>query len=1167
MNKLLHFLLQALLICCTVCTLSGQDLASTQSFPLSGFQAGKDQKQNKTLQAALIELESRFKVSIMADKELLDGKTIKSARSYPTLEEALKNLLKETNLTYEKISKDFYVISLSTEKKQSYIHEIEVKPTAMLQTEISKITFSSIEKLSARVASSSIEKVITVSGRVTSETNEGIPGVNVLLKGTTTGTTTNGEGQYSLTVPDGNGTLIFSYIGYTTEEIPVNNRSIIDVSLVPDIKTLSEVVVVGYGTQNKSDLTGAIAQVKGSDLRDIASAGIDRALQGRVAGVRITQNSARPGGDISVNIRGTTSINGSQPLYVVDGVPISNSNFGINISQNSAGDLSGTFNMINPADIESIEILKDASASAIYGSRGASGVVLITTKRGKANSAAVVSFDSYYGTQSIVKKYDIIDARQYAINSNASQINGGQVPYRIYSNIDSLANVPSTNWQDAILRNAPIQSYQLNVSGGTDKVQYSIGGGYFDQQGIIIGSGFQRYSLKANIDLQANKRFKIGTSLLLSTTKEKIVSSGFSWGQAVWSNAISTSPLIPVRNADGTWGGPRGVPGENGSILNPVAQATDWNNENNNKKLIGNVYGEFKILEGLTYRISGGADIFMGESRSFSPTFAYGAYKMETAALRVLNGNSYNLVLTNTLNYIKTLNAHSINAVLGQEAVTFDDYSINAFKERFPNNELQYLNLGGVANQDVSEGASWNSLLSFFARANYVYKDRYLVTGTIRADGSSKFAPSNRWGYFPSLSVAWRVSNEPFFNTIPVINDLKIRLGYGVNGNQAGIRNYAYLPTMNSGNMIMNGERINTAFYGTIANEDTKWEAVIQRNIGIDVAILKSRLSLTADYYIKETSDMLLAKPVPLTTGMPQSNGQIAPWVRPVLNIGSMTNKGIELSVTANNNFGDIEWISNANFSINRNEFKSLAGSLPIYGGAGGNTTGGGNITVEGKPVGMFYGWVYEGIFRNAEDVTGHAYQDQAKPGDTKFKDLNLDGVIDDKDRTFIGDPNPKFTYGFNNAFLYKGFDLNVFLQGVHGNKIYNVTHVETSGMLAADVNNRWTQSEDVKRLPRLTSVDGNNNSRSSSLWIEDGSYLKIRNITLGYSLPANLVSKANIQKLRFYVSAQNYFTFTKYSGMDPEVGSNFSSTINMGFDWFSYPVAKTLLFGANITF
>ena len=1087
------------------------------------------------------------------------------------LEEIFREIENKTHYTFHYdrkiIDKDF-TTSLNGKNKSVYDFLLELSEASQLNFKQLN-AFISVYKAKPEQLKNEIEIIIqtrNITGKVTSyEDGEGLPGVNVLEKGTTNGTVTDVQGNYSLEVSEG-ATLVFSSVGYTPEEVEVGNRSSIDLTMTQDIQQLQELVVVGYGAMKKSDLTGAVEKINPEEIDGIATSSLNKAMQGRAAGVQIAATSGKPGADISVNIRGVSSINGNQPLYVIDGIPMSPGTFGIDISQNVAGDKSGIFNMINPSDIESIEILKDASSSAIYGSRGASGVVLITTKRGRESAKPIITLDSYYGLQNSVGTYNVINSRQFAENSNISQVNGGELPYPIYSDLDAIAQGPNTNWQDEVLRTAPITNHSINVSGGNEKILYSVGGGYYDQQGIIIGSDFDRYSFKTKLDMNLSKRIKVGTSINFSSSEENVISSGFSWGDAIWANAITTTPLIPVKNEDGSWGGPRNEPGELGNILNPVAQATDWQNRLNNRKLFGNVYAEIEIIEGLTYRIFGGADLFWGKSRVFSPSYEYGENVNPNAGLRVLNGNSEDLIINNTVSFNRTFSDHSINAMIGHEAATFDYYGITAFRQQFPNNELRYLNLGGTEGQTLSENPYWSSLESYFGRINYVFQDKYLLTAIFRADGSSKFGPENKWGYFPSISGAWRINEEAFMANVEFINNLKVRVGYGKNGNQSGIRNYAYLPQLVDGQMVFNGqEGVKTFNYGTFANPEVKWETVTQTNVGIDLSLFNNRIEFTADFYNKETSDMLLPRNVPKTTGLPNRNGEIAH--PPVMNIGSMENKGFELSLTTVNMQSDLIWTTDLNFSMNRNKIISLAGDgEPIEGQVGGDSGGQFRI-IEGEPIGLFYGHVYDGIFANQAEVDAHAEQPLASPGDVRFSDLNNDGVIDDKDRTFIGNSNPKFIYGMNNRFDYKGFDLNIFIQGVQGNDIYNVTHKEISTSLQADIAKRWYNPGDNATLPRLTSTDGNDNYRTSSLWVEDGSYLKIRDITLGYTFNSLNLKKLHVENLRAYISAQNYFTFTNYSGLDPEIGNYFSDIQRTGYDWFPYPMAKTIMFGINVKF
>ncbi len=992
----------------------------------------------------------------------------------------------------------------------------------------------------------------TVSGRVTDEAGEGLPGVNILVKGTQRGTISLSDGRFELVVPDGNNTLIFSFVGYLTREIEVGARSTIDVSLNVDQKSLEEVVVVGYGTVKKSDLTGSVASIKEEDIKATPMVALDRALQGRAAGVMVTQNSARPGGATTIRIRGTGSVNASnEPLYVIDGFPTT-----------------GNLNSINPNDIESIEILKDASATAIYGSRGSNGVVMVTTKRGREGHSNV-NFESYYGVQTVRRKIPLLNAREYAEFINEARVNGGGAPYFDGSSADrpSVSSLGAgTNWQDEVFREAPIQSYQLSFTGGETKTRYAISGSYFNQQGIILNSYFKRYSLRANLDREVKPWLKIGLSMQgaygdvnnARTETEGGINSG------VTNAAINFAPTFPVYNAAGNYYRDQG-PLNGNNVDNPLGIASEITDAVLTTRILANVFADVSLARGLTFRTSWGGDLFNSKSNYYATRLiALGANTNGRASVSAFQ--TIDWLNENTLTYSRGIGtSHALTALIGYTTQAYRNEGVTANAVDFNDDFALYHNLGAGATLQVpaSSAGSW-SLISYLARVNYGFDNRFLLTLTARQDGSSRFGPSNKYGFFPSGALAWRVINEKFMQDQRSISDLKFRFSYGLTGNQE-IGDYRYLSSIAVAAYAFGGAnpvRTNGGAPNGVSNLDLRWEKNAQTDIGFDLGVLNNRVQLTADYYIKTTSDLLFNVNIPLSTGYPAS----------LMNIGKVRNRGVELSLsTINIDKGALRWSTEVNFAFNRNEVMTLDGRPDFLTGDGASHLNVSN-TVQlkvGEPLGNFYGRVFDGIFQNQEEINNSA-QKAAHPGDIRYVDLNSDGVIDDKDRTVIGNGYPEFFGGINNTISYKGFDLNFFFQGSYGNAILNYGRFDLYSLngnnnQSREVLDRWTPANPSNSIPRANSAGGQR--ILSSFHVEDGSYLRLKTLSVGYNLPKTLLNQAKIQSAKIYFSAQNWLTFTRYQGYDPEVSRYGTSSISQGMDYGGYPTAKTALIGINLTF
>ncbi|MEO5996887.1 MAG: TonB-dependent receptor [Chitinophagaceae bacterium] len=993
-------------------------------------------------------------------------------------------------------------------------------------------------------------KKAIISGLVKSQSGEILSGVTITEKGTNNITTSDNKGQFRLSVTGEQGVLVFTYIGYTSfEEKFSAGTGVLEITLTAFARSLEDVVVIGYGTSKKKDLTGSVASIKGADIKATPVVALDRAMQGRVAGVQVTTNSARPGGESTIRIRGTGSVNaGNEPLYVIDGYP------------------TGNLNSINPGDIASIEILKDASATAIYGSRGSNGVVLVTTQRGTAGQSNI-NFDSYVGNQSLLRKIPLLNAREYAEFINEARVNGGGVPYFDGSTADK--PLPSslgtgTDWQDEVFRRAPMQNYQLSFSGGEQKTRYAISGGYFDQQGIIQNSYFKRFTVRANLDREVSARLKIGLSMQGAYTRSNSARTETEGGASsgVTTAAINYAPTFKMYNPGGTYYREQGP--LNGNLVdNPIGLAKEITDQFLTTRLLSNVFADFTITKGLTFRTSWGADLYNTKS-NFYVTRLIGLGAGSGGRASIGSSTNVNWLNENTLTYSRTFSEkHSLNALLGYTTQAYDNESVTANAASFNDDFASFNNLGAGASLQApaSASSSW-SLISYLARINYGYDSRYLFTLTARRDGSSRFGPNNKYGFFPSGAFAWRISNEKFMHPVKSLSDLKLRISYGVAGNQE-IGDYRFYSTIQNPSYALGG--VSNSIGGVpsgIGNEDLKWEKNQQFDIGIDAGFFDNRLQLTADYYIKTTTDLLFSVNVPQTTG----------YSTALRNIGKVENKGWELSLNSENiRNKNFSWSSSFNIAFNTNKVLTLDGRPSFTAGDGighlqvSNTV----LLAVGQALGNFYGRVVNGIFQNQGEIDKSA-QKTAKPGDIWYKDLNNDGVINDNDRQVIGNGYPKFFGGFNNTFNYKGFELNVFIQGSYGNDILNYLRFDLYNLngnnnQSKDVLNRWTINNPSTTIPRANSAGGQR--ILSTFHIEDGSYLRVKMISFGYNFSGELLRKIALKKARLYVSAQNLFTITNYKGYDPEVSRFGTTSVSQGMDYGGYPSSKTIMAGVNLNF
>lgn len=994
-----------------------------------------------------------------------------------------------------------------------------------------------------------------ITGVVVDDINEPVIGANVVVKGSTIGSITDIDGNFSLEVPV-NAVLQISYIGYVSTEISVGNQNSLTVVLHEDSKAIEEVVVIGYGSVKKSDLTGAVSSIKTTELQQTPITSIDQGLAGRASGVQVTQTSGMPGAVASIRVRGSSSLQGgNEPLYVIDGFPVySGSGFGTTGGKSQISGLS----TVNPSDIESIEILKDASATAIYGARAANGVVLITTKSGK-KGRDIVTFESSWGIQSVAKKLELMDAQEYMVLVNEAYTNDGLNPYYNPTHVAEISKLgKGTDWQDELFRNALSQSYQLTFSGGDEKTSYAISGGYFDQKGIIISSDFKRYSLRLNMDRQISKTFKIGTHMSGSHTISQAAPTDVGGTEGIVTGALKFSPILPVYENEET-GVYTQVNDPGVLIPNPIATAREQIYNNAVSRLLGDVYAEWEFLPDLKAKVSLGTDIMYIKANNYTPSNIYQAMGIARAGVGV--NRSINWLNENIITWNKTINDnHSLNVLGGFTIQRNNIETVSAQSQGFVNDVLKYNALGAASTylQPESSAAQW-SLLSYLARVNYSLYNKYLFSLNARIDGSSRFGDNNKYGFFPSGSFAWRLSEEQFMESVrSVVSNLKLRASYGFTGNtEIGV--YESLATLGNNSWTIGNNLVSGFYPNRIPNPDLKWEKTGQFDVGLDAGFFDNRFRLTADYYRKKTTDLLYNVAIPSASGHSSM----------LKNIGSVENKGFELSLESDNLTGPFSWTTAFNIAFNRNKILELGGEAykEIDSNDGHLKTGAIRRLIVGKPIGVFYGYKFDGIFQNEEECS--VQTSSPSPigvGLRRYKDLNGDGKVDaNSDREILGDANPKFFGGLTNTFSYKGVELNVFLQYSYGNKIYNYNAMEllapTGGQnVYKDLVNRWTPENPSNFYPKAST---NRNLVVSDLFVEDGSYLKLKTLSLSYSFP-NLKFK-HIGGLRVYVTGQNLLTWTNYKGYDPEVSYRGASTLEAGEDFGGYPQSRTYMFGVKL--
>ena len=980
--------------------------------------------------------------------------------------------------------------------------------------------------------SQSLLAQVAVKGKVTDENREPLIGVNILIKNSTEGTVTDLDGNFQLSVADPNATLVFSYTGYSNQEILLKGQTELNVVMREESQLLNEVVVVGYGTQRKSDLTGSVASVKSEELKKFAAANVAQALQGKISGVQVTAGSGRPGEAPVIRIRGTGTLNNASPIYVVDGLILDNIDF------------------LNPNDIERMEVLKDASAAAIYGTRGANGVILITTKKGTRGQRARFSLNSYYGTQEVARKIDLANGTEYAQLVNEFNLNAGGKP----TYPDPSLFGEGTDWQDVIFRDAPIQNVNLNINGGSEAMTYSISGDAFLQDGIIESSYYKRYSLRVNNEYNLVKGLKLGHNLAF------IANRGNNEPGGIVFNAYAADPRVPAVDSLGKFGSTSFT----SNVSNPAAQLK-YNSYNRyyGQQFNGNLFTEVYPLKNLTLRSSLGFNLINSRGKSFEPKFEVdNRQRNPNSRVNAEMSRAYDWQWENTINYAKDFGKHRINALAGFTRQARGGEVIGGARLNLigDTEEFFYLNSGDSETAtNYSYGFTPERYESVLFRGNYSFKERYLLTATWRRDGSSKFGSERRYGSFPSLALAWRVTEEAFLKNQNVIDNLKLRASWGRLGNDKFPSNAA-IPTVTNNLSAVFGIQERLLFGASVislANPLLQWEETTSSNVGFELGVLDNRLTLEMDYYQRKSEKILVPVPIPDYVGSASD---------PYVNAADVVNSGLDFTLNYASKAKKFNYRIGVLGSTVTNEVLALGtgqDTIPDVAITGEFAT----LTTIGRPIGSFYGYKVAGVYQNAEEVKQYPSQQTVKPGDLRFEDINGDGIINSQDRTFLGSPIPKFIFGLSLALEYAGFDLSADVNGVSGNKILNSKKMARGFGLPnyeASFLYRWTGPGTSNTEPRIMN-GGYPNFSVSTNYIEDGSFIRLRNVALGYTVPQKLLKKVYLSSLRAYVSANNLQTWTRYSGYSPEIGSG--AVTRVGIDGGIYPIAKTLLFGLQVGF
>ncbi len=985
------------------------------------------------------------------------------------------------------------------------------------------------------------ENIITITGKVTATDGEPIPGVNIFLKNTSTGTISEFNGNYKLSIPAESQILVFSYIGYLTIEEPINNRNVIEVVMTEDTKQLDEIVVTGYSTQRKADVIGSISSLSPAAVKDMPITGIDQALQGQVSGVSVTQSSGTPGGGIMVRVRGNSSISSSnRPLYIIDGVPVRDGGLS---TRSFGGQNDNALATLNPNDIESIEILKDASAKAIYGSRAANGVVLITTKRGKAGSPTTFEFDVQRGVIDPTNTIEVLNASELLQLQREALSNAGENPDN--AGIPGVTDAVDTRWQDEVMRQAIVQQYQISTRGGSEQTQFYLSASYREEEGVMLNNDFKRGTIAANIDHQPNRRLSLGLNLNLARAKNNRV-KGDNFLDGVYNAALTSLPFYQPYDESGNLY----APGDAGYAafpnFNPVGQAIEPRFDTYANKLIGGIYTRYEIIPNLYFTFKVSLDYTSTIEDQYEPTTtAIGGFLQSVGQQGYgiySTTESYAALSSSVFTYSTSIgDQHEFGGLLGAEFISREARSGSTVGILFPSDNFSYLTSAGL----ILDGSSFlinSGLMSFFGEVNYKYKSKYLAKVSARYDGSSRFGEDRKFGFFPSFSVGWRISEEDFIKQISWLDDFKIRASYGLTGNER-IGDFQYLSTWGA-TTAYNG--IPAVGPATLGNPNLGWEQTAEFDIGADISFLQGKVQFVYDYYFNTTSDLLLNEALPFTTGFGSVLG----------NLGEVTNEGMEFTLSTVNVDKEIKWTTQFNISTNSNIVRKLATDEPQFSGYQ-TFTNNTHIIAPGKPLGTFWGLVFLGV--------------DPGTGDAIYKDLNNDGQLTAADGTFIGDAQPDYFGGFTNTFNYKGLDFSVFFQYSMGNQMINFGNTtllnsgeEIDNNQSREALKRWQKEGDLAPIPKYEFGNTFNN-RFSSRFVEDASYIRLKNVSLGYTFPKQMISKFKIRNLRVYASGTNIWTWTNYSGADPEVNSLDGSTTAQGLDLYTFPQVRTILFGINL--
>lgn len=1118
--------------------------------------------QDQGLLQVIRDISNRYNVHFTYDREIVENVKVGEydPEEYANVDEALKNVLKETKLKYVTLEMKYVIIYQDDEQgMESLQNMIGVLEKIIVQKKESRVLpvaarINSSQELS-EVYLKKHRMVINVSGTVKDQKGEPLIGVNVIVKGKNQGASTDFEGNFSLEDINENATLVFSYIGYQTQEVAINGRSNIDVTLIEDSQTLDEVVVVGYGTQKKRDLTGSVAQISEESFNQSSNSSVEQLIEGKAAGVQVVQNSGEPGGGMSIDIRGVGSINaGSAPLYVVDGLPIENSVLigGTGNQVASTRSPRNPIGFLNPSDIQSIEILKDASAAAIYGARGANGVILITTKNG-GNSDLNINYSGHLGTSQPHNTLDLLNADQYRSGINSLIDAGvGSEAEKVTGNTGN-----NTNWQDEVFRSsAMLQKHNLSFGWGNTNTSYLVSVNNTQEEGLVERTSFNRYGARFNLNHNTEK-IKFGISATTSYINDVFVPQGFDVnlrGGAI--NAAKLyDPTLPIYDAEGNY-----VLTEFMDIDNPRAIIQGNHMNGNRYRYLGTVFFEYMILSNLGVKVRAGGDVNNEDKTIYKDRTTIIGKSLGGVATNY-SGTQSNYLVEGTLNYNQVFDEHSFNAVAGVTTQKFAENTSSQQANNFITDATGATNFG-LADRNTLVNNSFkanNKLLSYLGRVNYKYLDKYLVTASYRADGSSKFGSGNRFGYFPSFSLGWLIDRENFIDW-KALSQLKLRASWGKTGNQE-IGNNRSLTTFNKGaTYVLNNQFITTLRPSRLANPDLKWETTEQIDIGLDFSFLEGKLSGTIEWYQKNTTDMLLSLPIPTSSG----------YSSRLVNIGSMENSGFEFSLNSYNiSKNDFSWNTNLNLSTLNNKVEDLGGITQILSGSFSAAAGNISIIQPGLPLKSFYGYEVEGIWQTEDDFS--SVTNAVKPGDFKFKDVNSDGTIDGDDRVVLGNSFPDFMWGLGNTFRFKDLSLNVFIKGVEGVSMINGNLLEQywprSGVrvnrLAEPFLNRWTPENPTNDQPSYLNTEQHAQGVNSRT-VVDASYVKIQSVKLSYNLPMDKIN-IGINGVEIYLSGINLYTFSNYNGFDPALNPNGSA--NFRIDWNGYPSARTFLFGLNVNF